>query len=134
MARNGFLHFLFGLVDTTTDYQIIKKDPELRPVVTKFGTRGIIWSSVLLVLTPLILLGLRWAIEALNSSSVFVAVLVLVLLGACLIGMVLPGVINALVYTICQLKLNKKATGWVSLALLILLIIEILVVAFLVIA
>lgn len=131
MAKNGFLHFLFGLVDITADYKIIKKDPELRPVVTKFGTRGIIWSSVLLVLTPLILLGLRWAMNALNSS-VFVAVLVLVLLGASLIGLVLPGLINALVYTICQLKLNKKATGWVSLALLILLVIEIPVVALLI--
>ncbi len=134
MAKNSFLHFLFGLVDITTDYKVIKKDPELRPMVTKFGTRGIIWSSVLLVVTPLILLGLRWAMDALNSSSVFVAVLVLVLLGASLIGMVLPGVINALVYTICQLKLNKKATGWVSLALLILLVIEIPVVTLLVVS
>lgn len=132
MAKNSFLRFLFGLVDITADYKIIKKDPELRPMVTKFGTRGIIWSSVLLVLTPLILLGLRWAMAALNSS-VFVAVLVLVLLGASLIGLVLPGLINALVYTICQLKLNKKATGWVSLALLILLVIEIPVVALLII-
>ena len=125
MGKNSnILNIISKLINIFSDYDKIKRDPALRPKSKMFGVRSIVLSCIGMVLISIFLnLTLR-AIAGLNAGDLSVIVMVFFVIILIIIDIYLLGyfVIYPLICWILQISLNKKAVGWVALALWILLV------------
>ncbi|MCK9575164.1 MAG: hypothetical protein WCX32_04210 [Clostridia bacterium] len=118
MSNFEILNIFSKIVSSVKKFKDIKKNPELRPVYTKYGVHSIIYSvlSVLSVLTIFLTSGLQ------NMENPVLAFFGLLLL----IGISITCPIIFFIYSssniIMQLSLNKKAIGFIALAVIILIL------------
>ena len=121
---HNILSFIGKILDILSDYGKIKQDPVLRPKSKMFGVRSIILSCVGMFLISIFgNLTIR-AITGLGSSGLGFFILIFFIIILIVIDFYLLGyfLIYPLICWILQLSLNKKAVGWIALALWILLL------------
>lgn len=125
MGKNSnILNIISKLISVFSDYDKIKRDPALRPKSKMFGVRSIVLSCIGMVLISIFLnLTLR-AFAGLNAGDLSVIVMVFFVIILIIIDIYLLGyfLVYPLICWILQINLNKKAVGWVALALWILLV------------
>ncbi|MEG1582180.1 MAG: hypothetical protein RR334_03400 [Clostridia bacterium] len=110
---------------THQKFKTIKADPEQRSTSTFFAKRSIIFSVVGAFLIPLLL----WLLVAsLDSGNVIFAIFGAVIAIVAIIAIPIPFIIQNLILIIYQLRLNKKAIGWVALGLYIIMTIAIVLI------
>ncbi len=107
MKRLGIFYDCFH---TPIECASIKRDPELRAKTVRFGVKSIVFS--LFAAAMAIGGGFLWAHQD-NLLVIFAIVIAIALF----IGAVVM-FIDALINTVCQLSLNKKAIGFISLVIL----------------
>ena len=121
---HNFLRFIGKILDVMSDYGKIKQDPALRPKSKMFGVRSIILSCIGMFLISIFgNLTIR-AITGLGSSSLGFFILIFFVIILVVIDFYLLGyfLIYPMICWILQLRLNKKAVGWIALALWIVLL------------
>lgn len=120
-----FFNIIGRLAGLITDYHNIKSDEDLRPKSKMFGVRSIILSSIGIILVVLFANLTVRTVQALSSGDIAVLLnlfflLVLIIIDIFIIGYFL---IYPLICWILQINLNKKAIGWIAMALWIILFI-----------
>lgn len=119
------LNVFSKLIGVFDDYHKIKKDEELRPKSKMFGVRSIILSAIGVFLIVLFgSLTLR-TIVSLSAGDLSVLVSIFFLIILIIFDFYILGyfVIYPLICWILQINLNKKAIGWIAMALWIVLFI-----------
>lgn len=112
--------------DRHNKFTKLKNDPEVAPKVVRYGVTAIILDVVAILLVVLCMLYFDIITNTLvTNGGVVIIVTVLIWIAALSILIVLPIalIISALINSIYQLKINKKAIGWVALSLTILTIV-----------
>ena len=109
--------------DRNRKYKELKKDPERAPKVVRYGVSAIILDVIAIALVVLCLFTFETITSALlTNAGVVVIVTALIWFVALSVLIILPVglIISALISSIYQLKMNKKAIGWIALVLTIL--------------
>ncbi|MDD4351160.1 MAG: hypothetical protein PHP83_03145 [Clostridia bacterium] len=109
--------------DRNRKYKELKNDPERAPKVVRYGVSAIILDVIAIALVVLCLFTFETITSALlTNAGVVVIVTALIWFVALSVLIILPVglIISALISSIYQLKMNKKAIGWIALVLTIL--------------
>ena len=100
-------------------YEAIKAEPELAPVSKKLGTRSIMFSVFTFLTVVLAVVGYYLLFTFFDPTQIFLGILIGIAIGVAAIVLVVLFFVKALYCLILQFRLNKKATTWVALGLLI---------------
>lgn len=114
--------FFSKLADIRLTYGQLKADEENRNSSTALGGRAIFYDVLYAIFMTFGVLGVVFGLRILNDTSVIVGLLVLIFGIAFVAGSVLQ-IILALFCAFYQLRLNKRAIGWVTLVISVLLIV-----------
>lgn len=109
--------------DRNRKYKELKNDPERAPKIVRYGVSAIIMDVIAIALVVLCLFTFETITSALlTNAGVVVIVTALIWFTALSVLIILPVglIISALISSIYQLKMNKKAIGWIALVLTIL--------------
>lgn len=112
--------------DRHNKFTKLKNDPEVAPKVVRYGVTAIILDVIAIILVVLCMLYFEIITNTLvTNGGIVIIFTVLIWVAALSILIVLPIalIISALINSIYQLKINKKAIGWVALSLTILTIV-----------
>lgn len=113
----SFLKLFGKYLDIKSTFNEIKSNPEAKQSSTLLGKKAI-WYNVWFLVTAAACVALMYfCISSVSSGNIFA--IIGIIFGVLTIICSLSFLLLALVCTICQLRLNKKPIGWVSLALLI---------------
>ena len=126
MADNSFsfLKLIFAILDfkvkARSTFDQVKGDPELKPKSKMFGVRSIWFTIAMLAVICAGVVGVVWIISVLNQDAIMVVIGLIILLVFLIVLTIWGGsylIIASLTCWIYQLRLNKKAIGWVAMAL-----------------
>ncbi len=115
-------------------YKKIRDDETKKATSVSLGVRSIIQSVICGALTILALWGLSYCVANFTSGGSFIILTIIGIIATAFIALSLfvQGLIGGLLYMIYQLKLNRKAVGFVALIIWILVIVAVVVFAFLI--
>ena len=119
---DSILFFMDRLVYARECYDRLKQDPEQRKTNTTLGVRALIYDIILLIFVGGAAALTCWGITMASGWKIAIFILA----GSLFLAMI-PFYILAFNFSIKQLCLNKRAIGWISLLLPILLTIAVAV-------
>ncbi len=133
----GIGNFFTFWVKIERKYKKIRDNEDKRAISISLGVRSIIQSLICGAITILALWGLSFCVANFASGFKEWGLPVLTIIGLAVTALAalssfVQGVIGGLLYMIYQLKLNKRAVGYVALVIWILVIAAIAVFAFLI--
>ncbi len=118
MARSWFGNIINFWSKADRKYNKLKADEEKRENSVSLGVRGIIQAILSAAFVVLFVFG---GVFCFSKTEFELAGLLLILGGVlsllCGLAVLVQGVIGALIYVIYQMKLNKRAVGWISLVI-----------------
>lgn len=118
MARSWFGNMLRFWTKAENAYNTIKQDESRTEASVSLGVRGIIQSVLSAVVVALCVVGGVFCAQKIDFELIgLLYILGMVVLFLCGLAILVQGFIGALIYVIYQMKLNKRAVGWISLVI-----------------
>ena len=114
-TAHSILFIIDRMIEAREKYELIKQDPEERKTSTLLGRRALVYDIILLIFVGGAAALTIWGLTM--DSAWKIALFILA--GLIAVSMI-PFYIIALNFSIKQLCLNKRAIGWISLLLPIL--------------
>lgn len=129
MAKSRYLfilNFVSKMLDIRTSYNDIKNNADAKKVSTLLGKRGLRYIISFLLTAGIGGIVVSYFLKYIDTLAIIFAILGIIL-GVSLIIISIFYVLLGLSCTIKQLKLNKKAIGWIDLVLIMLSLIAVIV-------
>lgn len=120
--RRAWYQFFAKLADIRLTYGQLKADEEVKTTSTLLGGRAVFYNILFVIFMTVGVLGVIFGLKILNDDSVIVG-LVILIIG---IAMALNSLLQFVLATVCaiyQLRLNKRAISWITLAISLLIMI-----------